>query len=427
MILPENVRRLAIVAVAAWLGAPARIDAHEMSSARPGMPASMRTTTEPVRVAGVGRRASARGVARQAARQGGVESRFALTSPRYRETDDLSGAIERELGAGYRLADWSQLPQTPSGLSALLDRLGVQHGETLYLTYRGSRWDGGTRRHFFMQRATPHAGAGVYARVGDLAWLGSWYGYSGFRALAYRAGEAAVPSLGAEPATAIRQQQRVLEAMHWSNRVWTSFLRQYAEAERAYDELKRTEGTELFASVEAATNEVAEQAGQEALQKVAEKGVATSAQKALVGLVGAGILGWELGRWLAIDATLISRNVRYRWQAFTRLRPLSAMAEQADRGFEAARRSEYPGDQNISVRFVGGSRIVGRCAVTWSGPATVTVYVVNGMTQTQYPAECVNGVWEVPASVALVGGQAPAFAVLSDGRRAQGVSAIAIW
>jgi len=108
---------------------------------------------------------------------------FAMTSANYRETDDLPGAVARELGSSYRMADWNDLVSYSGTMESFLNGLGIATGELVLLTYNGLRFDGGTR-HYFLARGTAHAGAMVYDQFGSSAWLGSWYGYSGLRVMA---------------------------------------------------------------------------------------------------------------------------------------------------------------------------------------------------------------------------------------------------
>ena len=109
--------------------------------------------------------------------------RFSLTSASYRETDELARAVEKELGHAAVIADWTELPSSARELESLLDAVGSKEGEMLLITYRGAR-QASTARYFFLQRGVPHPGAGVYARVGNVAWVGSWHGYSNLRILA---------------------------------------------------------------------------------------------------------------------------------------------------------------------------------------------------------------------------------------------------
>jgi hypothetical protein len=112
---------------------------------------------------------------------------LAVTSARYGEGADLEAAVEFELGSEFVIAGWEDLAPFGGSIDSLLDRLGVGEGEILLLTYRGQRFDAGPR-HFFLARGTPHAGAAVFARYGDSAWLGSWYGYQNLRVLAKSGG-----------------------------------------------------------------------------------------------------------------------------------------------------------------------------------------------------------------------------------------------
>ena len=108
---------------------------------------------------------------------------LAVTSARYGEGDDLATAVEFELGSKFVIAGWEDLLPYSESIDSLLDSLGVGTGEILLLTYRGQRFDLGPR-HFFLARGSPHAGASVFDRFGNSAWLGSWYGYRNLRVLA---------------------------------------------------------------------------------------------------------------------------------------------------------------------------------------------------------------------------------------------------
>ena len=155
-----------------------------------------------------------------------------------------------------------------------------------------------------------------------------------------------------ELANTERQVQTMFEKLQ---RAEENLWQAYERAEGAYEELKQTKGTDFFQAVDKAakgTGElaaeillvelgatIAEKETELALRRRASLEVAAKAGKqagSLVKFLGAAKTAFDIGYWLALDATLIARNVRGNWITLTELWPAKQRYDEALAQYEAA-------------------------------------------------------------------------------------------
>jgi hypothetical protein len=101
---------------------------------------------------------------------------FVLTQGYYTETQAMDGVLD-EFGQTAEMANWEEIKQRYANRFELfLNSLAVKANEDIWLLYKKSGFDG--NRHYFLARIAgqPRADFKRYDRVGDEAWLGSWYG-----------------------------------------------------------------------------------------------------------------------------------------------------------------------------------------------------------------------------------------------------------
>jgi hypothetical protein len=104
---------------------------------------------------------------------------FTLTVGTYSETMNLDSVVTRELGQGYRIADWCDVISycLSHSSTAFASATGMTSGENFIVTNAGAHyWD--NSRHYFMTRHD-HVVPGHYlehASIDDHFYsLGSWY------------------------------------------------------------------------------------------------------------------------------------------------------------------------------------------------------------------------------------------------------------
>ncbi|MHB1314679.1 MAG: hypothetical protein ACYCX2_04245 [Christensenellales bacterium] len=101
---------------------------------------------------------------------------FMLTEGYYSEQEAMDGILQ-EFGQTVVMASWDEMKALYSDrFSRFLDYVGVKGNEDVWLLYGKSGFDG--TRHYFLARISgnPRDNFKLYDKVGDEAWLGSWYG-----------------------------------------------------------------------------------------------------------------------------------------------------------------------------------------------------------------------------------------------------------
>lgn len=221
--------------------------------------------------------------------------------------------------------------------------------------------------------------------------------------------------------------ERVIAAAVSVQLAEAQFAAAYADALGAYARLKTTDGTAFLQSLEGLADRSLEEAGSEFLERLAVEAGSTSGQKAFVRMIGAAANAYDIGRLGAIDATLITRNVRYHWQAFTRLRPASARIERGRANLVAALSSAgSPSAAGITILRMGSGTASGSCSPKWSGPAVVELILAVDAKRVRAQTECRNGAWAITTQASVTASETYAYATLSDGRTVLGWSSVAL-
>lgn len=106
---------------------------------------------------------------------GVTEFGYRVTKGRYSEKDAMMGVLE-EYGQFAEMADWNDIKALyGDDITAFLDEAGVKVDVDVWVQYGGQRFDGD--RHYFLARiSAPREDFLLYDKIGNKAWLGSWYG-----------------------------------------------------------------------------------------------------------------------------------------------------------------------------------------------------------------------------------------------------------
>jgi hypothetical protein len=127
---------------------------------------------------------------------------------------------------------------------------------------------------------------------------------------------------------AVEEEQARLEVQQARE----DFEAAYAKAQKAYEELKQTKGTELFQSMEEAIDYAQVEAGQELMEFAAKefsRDLYGSQSVTFLGFLGACKTYYDIGQWLGKDAVLVTRNVRTNWIVLTELWPAKRRYEES--------------------------------------------------------------------------------------------------
>ncbi len=101
---------------------------------------------------------------------------FGMTQNTYYEQQAMDGILD-EFGQTVEMASWEEIKALYGDRFAqFLDEVGVRPGEDVWVIFKKSGFDG--HRHYFLARisGSPREDFLLYDKVGDEAWLGSWYG-----------------------------------------------------------------------------------------------------------------------------------------------------------------------------------------------------------------------------------------------------------
>lgn len=135
-------------------------------------------------------------------------------------------------------------------------------------------------------------------------------------------------------------EKRLEEA---EDRMWEA----YVKAEEAYDELKQTKGTEVFQDIDKAIEAVAQDISTDVAESLTDL-LIEEAQKR--GETGAALVApviakyafialryYNIGKWTAMDAVLVSRNIKSNWYRWAVLRPAVKEYERAQEELDTLR------------------------------------------------------------------------------------------
>jgi hypothetical protein len=104
-----------------------------------------------------------------------TEFGYRVTTERYSEQDAMMGVLD-EYGQYAEIADWNDI-KTIYGdhIESFLEQAGVEVDDDVWVQYNGQSFDG--KRHYFLARiSAAREGFKLYDNIGNVAWLGSWYG-----------------------------------------------------------------------------------------------------------------------------------------------------------------------------------------------------------------------------------------------------------
>ncbi|MBN1778385.1 MAG: hypothetical protein JW811_09715 [Clostridiales bacterium] len=104
-----------------------------------------------------------------------TDYRYVVTSGSYLPENALSG-VREEFGSAAQLADWDVISALYGDrFTAFMNAAGIQTDVDVWLERAGQEYDG--RRHYFLARiSAQRRNFALYDLIGDLAWLGTWYG-----------------------------------------------------------------------------------------------------------------------------------------------------------------------------------------------------------------------------------------------------------
>ena len=102
---------------------------------------------------------------------------FKKTLSKYSEKNNLTNAVQAELGSDYTVADWKDL-KAIGNINSWISCMGLSDGQSFNILVNGKQTYSGTRQYFMRYYSSGKAPSNflVHDKIGNYIFLGSWTG-----------------------------------------------------------------------------------------------------------------------------------------------------------------------------------------------------------------------------------------------------------